>query len=174
MFLNGDIFILLLLLLLSLSFFIIMVSSKTKRPIEPPPEEFKLVVAVERQTLDECLDGMKWCNQAAEAIHEKIYKIPPLLTYAAWQGYSAVRDTSVAVAARVSEIVVEGYDFELLKSFFKKSEPRKDFLQKAPEGGDESGKIAYAFLQKMKHYFSHEVAEIFRWNGYKLQRQRSQ
>src|SRR3989344_1667218 len=124
-----------------------MASSQTKPPTEPPSEEFEPAVALKHETLDECLDGMKWCDQAAEAIHEKIYKIPPLLTYAVWQGYSTICDTSVAVAARVCEIVVEGYDFELSKLFFKKLEPQKDFLQKAPEGGDESGKVAYAFLQ---------------------------
>ena len=173
MFLKGDIFILLL-LLLSLSFFIIMTSSHTEPPPEPPPEEFDPVVALEHETLDECLDEMELCDHAVDVIPEKIYEAPASLAYMVLECYSAVRDTSVAWAARVSEIVVEGYEFELLKSFFKKLEPRKDFLQKAPEGGDESGKIAYAFLQKMKHYFSNEVAEIFRWNGYGLQRQRSQ
>ncbi len=144
-----------------------MTSSQTEPPTESPSEEFDPAFAPEYETLDECLDEMKGCNHAVEVIPEKIYEAPPSLAYMVLEGYSAVRNTSVALVARVSEIVVKGYDFELLKSFFKKPEPRKDLLQKAPEGGDESGKIAYAFLQRMKNYFSNEVAKIFRRNGYK-------
>ncbi|HLC71043.1 MAG TPA: hypothetical protein VJI32_03495 [Candidatus Nanoarchaeia archaeon] len=156
-----------------------MALSHTKPPIEPPAKEFEPAVALGHETLDECLDEcldeMDLCDHAVDIVTPaETYTAPVSLVYMVAECYSSVRDTSVALAARVSEIVVEGYDFELLKSFFKKLEPRKDFLQKAPEGGDESGKIAYAFLQKMKHYFSHEVAEIFHWNGYELQRQRSQ
>src|SRR3989344_5949123 len=141
MFLNGDIFILSLLLLLSLSFFIIMTSSHTEPPPEPPPEEFDPVVALEHETLDECLDEMELCDHATDVIIEKIYEISSLLTYPVQQGYSIIRDTSAAFAAGVSEIA-NGFDFELLKAFFKKPGPKKAPLQIAPDGGDESGKVA--------------------------------
>ncbi len=159
-----------------------MVSSKTKPPREPPSEESVIAPASEHETLDECLKEMRPCDQAAETVPEEgKYIFPALITYAVPGLYSAIQGTPVALAATsavmatasiavvtyLQETMVKGYDFELLRSFFKKPEPGKEPLQKAPEGGDESGKVAYAFLQKMKNYVSNELAEIFRWNGYR-------
>lgn len=164
-----------------------MVSSKIKLRLEPPPEEFIIAPAQESGTLDECLKEMKPCDQAVDIVPEEgKYILPALITYAVPGLYSAVQGTaatlsatsaviataSVAVVAYLKETLVKGYDFELLKSFFKKPEPWKDSLQKAPEGGDESGKVAYAFLQKVKNYFSNELAEIFRWNGYRAREEK--
>ncbi len=147
-----------------------MVSSQTEPPTEPPSKEFDPVVAPEYETLDECLDEMDLCNHAVDIVPPtETYATPVSLVYRVAKCYPAFQATSVALAAWISEIVVKWYDFELLKMCFKTPEPRKDFALRAPEGGDESGKVAYVFLQKMKNYFSDEVAEIFRWNGYGLQ-----
>ncbi len=138
----------------------------TKKPqIEPPPEELSIAPA-NAETLEECLDEMELCDHAMDTLpEEQKYEVPSSLTYAALDIYSALRETSTALLTQIWASMMEGYYFEFLKSCFKKPEPVRDPL-KAPEGGDESGKITYAFLQKMKNYLSiHELKELFHWNG---------
>ncbi len=145
-----------------------MASSKSKPQIEPPPEELDIALAVEStETLEECLDEMELCDHAIDNFpEEEKYGLPLPLLCTVLNLYSTLKGTSTAVVTYMRETIAKGYDFELLKACFKKPESGRDPLQKAPEGGDDSGKIAYAFLQKMKNYVSNELMEIFRWNGY--------
>ncbi len=129
-----------------------------------------MAVGDNTETLEECLDEMELCDHAIDNFPEKEkYESPLPLLYTVLNLYSTLKLKSTAVVTYMRETIAKGYDFELLKAYFKKSDLGKDPLQKAPEGGDDSGKIAYAFLQKIKNYVSNELAEIFRWNGYHTQ-----
>jgi len=99
------------------------------------------------------------------------YTLPYLIKSNVSGLYSTFRKTSVALATQIREITVRCYDVELLKACFKKPVIEKEPLKVAPEGGDDSGKVLHAYLQRIKSYLSDEAEDILRWSGYKYQNQ---
>jgi len=151
-----------------------MVSSKSKPPPELPTGELELVLTLFEEyalNLEESLRKLKPYSDLANEVLGELMYLPPLniANYLVSELGLACKKNSAYFLAQVKESVAGGYDVEWLKACFQKLEPGKDPREKSPEGGDESGKVAHAFLQRMKNYFSDEVAEIFRWNGYELQ-----